>query len=158
MKNALIIFAIVVPFLIINQLAFDGKSSVLSVVIFTIPFVGLNILLKKSHSEFLKNEVFKKVFITCLLTGVFYSIWMGTYQFFLMNYIDPEGAQEMLKEAEKSAKSLFPDRSDEAMQLNTQLYASPVYLIFSHLLLNFFFFSLIGLILGFQFKSKATQQ
>ena len=68
MKNALILFLITLPLLILNQLAFEGKSGILGLIIFTIPFVGLSILIKKTHSSYLKHEVFKKVFLSCLKT------------------------------------------------------------------------------------------
>ena len=158
MKNALILFAIVLPVLILNQLAFNNDSAILGIIIFTIPFIGLNFLLKKSHSAYSKKEVFKKVFMTCLLTGFFYAIWMGSYQFLLVNYIKPTMAQELLVEIEANMKSLFPERAEELTQRNAELFTQPIFWVSSHLLNYSFLFSLIGLILGFQFKSKAAQQ
>jgi len=158
MKNALILFGIVLPVLIINQLVFNGNSSILGIIIFTIPFIGLNFLLKKSHSEYSKKEVFKKVFMTCLRTGFFYAIWMGSYQFLLVNYFKPTMAQELLIEIEANMQSLFPERAEELTKRNAELFTQPIFWISSHLLNYSFLFSLIGLILGFQFKSKAAQQ
>ncbi|MFT6716939.1 MAG: hypothetical protein ACJA0Q_001587 [Saprospiraceae bacterium] len=158
MKNALILFAVALPLLILNQLAFKGSSGVLDFIILTIPFIGLNIFLKKTHSQFIKKEVFKKVFKSCLVTGFFYAIWMGTYQFIIMNYIDSEWAQELINQTEQNVKNLFPQEADEALLLSTKLYTSPVYWVFTQIIFNSFFFSIIGLTLGFQFKSKAPQQ
>lgn len=158
MKNALILFGFTLPVLILNQLAFGGESSILGVIIFTIPFIGLNILLKKTHSGFSRKEAFKKVFMTCLTTGFFYAIWMGSYQFLLVNYIEPNLAQDLLIEIEASMKSLFPERAEELTQRNAQLFTQPIFWVSSHLLNYSFLFSIIGLILGFQFKSKAAQQ
>ncbi len=156
MKNALILFLITLPLLILNQLAFEGKSGILVVIIFTIPFIGLNILIKKTHSAYFKNEVFKKVFFSCLRTGFFFAIWIGSYQFILVNYIDTDLAQNLLVEVADNMHAFFPENSEEFTKRNSGLFTQPLFWISSYLLNYSFLFSVIGVILGFQFKYKAA--
>ncbi|MFT6747362.1 MAG: hypothetical protein ACJAZ2_001713 [Glaciecola sp.] len=155
MKNALLLFIITLPMLIINQLAFDFESGYPNTIIFMVPFIGLNLILKKTHSHYSKEEVFKKVFKTCLITGLCYAIWIGSYQFVLFNYIDPELAKKTITIAKSTNNPLYTNNLNN---IDISIYRNPIHFVSTYLILNSFFFSLIGLTLGFLFKLKAAKQ
>jgi len=157
-KNALIFFAIVLPLLVLNQVAFDGKSDLLSAIIFSVPFIGLNLLLRKSHLHHSKSEIFIKVFKTCLTTGVFYAIWIGLYQFILINHIETNLTEELLINNDVIMKVNFPEQAEEISGTISKLIRQPLTWVSIQLVINSFFFSIFGLILGFVFKSKVSQQ
>lgn len=158
MKNALIIFAATLPFLILNQLIYSGQSQILGLLILITPISTLSFLLYKTHLDFPRELIIRKVFKSFLVAGSFYAIWMGLYQFLVVNYLNPEYGQFIISEYNKLLLDFPLQNRDEVSQALPNLFTKPLYWIFSHLLNNFFFFSPFGLILGMLFKFKLAKQ
>lgn len=156
MKNGLILFGITLPFLLLSEFVFSSKQALLELIIFVAPLISLRFLISKEMGKLSKKEVFKKTFQTIFVAGAFYAIWMGFYQFALINYLKPEIGPVLLSEIEVTMKNIFPTIAEETLTITAQKFKSPLYWIFSYFLNYSFLFSIIGVILGFQFKSKAS--
>jgi hypothetical protein len=160
MKNALILFAFVLPLLILQQFTELKQSEFLSSLILVLPAFVFHRLLIKTHSDYQKNEVFGKVFKSAITTGVFYSLWMGSFIYFVAYFWKPEIFSENIKIAHEVMKLQKMSQTEKDTFLKTMIsfINSPFHYIFGALLTYSFIFSLLGIILGFIFKLKAANQ
>lgn len=155
MKNAIILFLVVLPILLLNDLVFERESPILSALELVLPFVTMSYLLRRSKSEFDQKNIFKEVFKMYLMAGIFYSIWFGSYQYLLTQFIKPE-IWEAQMEAIKSTAIMGRTLTDEEILVQSQFSKGPLYWIFSALFVYSLLFSLIGVIFGYLYKSKAN--
>ncbi len=157
MRNALILFAIVLPLLIVQQFTGFQQSEFLSSLILILPAFIFQRLLQKSHANYSKQEVFGKVFKSAMSTGFFYSIWMGSFIYFTAYFWKPEIFDEYVKLSVEIIKTqkLSDLEKEHYQNMMIGFINSPFYFIFGALFTYSFIFSLLGIILGFIFKSKA---
>lgn len=158
MKNALILFAFNLPFLILQQFSGFQQSEFLGSLILVLPLFVFHRILKKSHSEYPKDEIFRKVYRTSISTGAFFGLWMGAFHYFNTQFFNPQLITEIINlvKINLSSQTLPQSQKDDLLGSMQSVLSSPVFWIFYALLIYSFIFSILGIILGFIFKSKAS--
>ena len=157
MRNALILFAINLPLLILQQFNGFKTSEFLGSLILVLPLFAFHRILKKSHSDFNKAEVFNQVFKSSIITGACFGLWMGAFHYFNTKFFNPELITEIIKLIKESMVNQPIPQIQKDTLLNTipSVLNSPFFWIFYALFMYSFIFSILGIILGFIFKSKA---
>ena len=153
MKKGFLLFAILLPFFLAGdyQLIPAWASTPISMI------VGFYFLFKWTQKEVLDKEVeFKSIFLQTIKTGIYFSVWLGLYQYLLVVHLQPELLMEQIRIFEASGQmpeNLAPN-AIESPQLS-KLLRSPLPWFFSSVLINCFLFSMLGLIFGLIFKVKS---
>lgn len=157
MKNGLIIFGITLPFLLLQDFVFNRQIPLLGGIVFAIPFVSLNFLIKKQLPQIDSKEILKKVFLLALNTGLFYALWVGSYHYIVNCLLKPEYISVQL-EALKSAEILGRKFTTQELEMQFKVLKSPFSWILSALFFYSMLFSILGLIFGYLYKSKVNKK
>lgn len=156
MKNGFLLFLVLLPIFLLET--FGLLPTIIST---PLTVTACLFFLRQTLINYLNSpsaiSSFKGIFSFILKTGLFYSFWFGLYYYIMINYVQTdimEKSMELVKQGE-----FFQNKSGDEAYWNDVAKAmkSPVTWIFYAFTINSFLFSLLGLIFGLIFKSRAEQ-
>jgi len=156
MKNGLVIFIILLPLYLFHDFVFERQNTILQAFEFILPFTITSYFVRQKIGQFNREKIFKEIFRFTLVTGMFFAIWFGTYQYFITQFAIPEifDAQIDLMINQLALGKSLTEAEIESVIQNAR---TPLNWILSALFLYSILFSLLGTIFGFLYKVKLSK-
>ena len=156
MKNDLIIFLILLPIYLFHDFVFERQNAIIQVLEFILPFTITSYFIRQKLGQFNKEKIFKEIFKFSLITGLFFAIWFGTYQYFITQFVIPQIFDTQI-DVMINKLALGKTLTQHEIESVIQNARTPLNWILSALFLYSILFSLLGTIFGLLYKVKLSK-